>query len=91
MDVRVEPSGPEELAELASAFNALGTRITGMLDNERELVAELSHRLRTQLTSIRLRIEQIDDADTVAELSEDVNELTRVVTGLIEDARGSVV
>jgi len=91
LDVRVEPSGPEELAELASAFNALGTRITGMLDNERELVAELSHRLRTPLTRIRLRIEQIDDADTVAELSEDVNELTRVVTGLIEDARGSVV
>ncbi len=90
LGVRVEPSGPEELVELASAFNALGTRITGMLDQERELVAELSHRLRTPLTRIRLRIEQIDDADTVAELSDDVDELARVVTGLIEDARGSV-
>ena len=91
LEVRVEPTGPEELAELASAFNALGTRITGMLEHERELVAELSHRLRTPLTRIRLRIEQMGDTDTAVELGNDVDELARVVTGLIEDARGSVV
>ena len=89
LDVRVEPVGPPELVELSSAFNALGSRISGMLVHERELVAELSHRLRTPLTRIRLRIEQVSDRAVAAELSEDVDELTRVVTGLIEDARGS--
>lgn len=89
LDVRVEPAGPAELVELSSAFNALGSRIAGMLVHERELVAELSHRLRTPLTRIRLRIEQLPDDAVAAELTGDVEELTRVVSGLIEDARGS--
>ncbi len=91
LQVRVDPSGPRELVELSAAFNALGTRISGMLQHERELSAELSHRLRTPLTRIRLRIEQLDDEAVAAELTEDVNELARVVTALIEDTRGSTV
>ncbi len=88
LDVRVDPTGPEELLDLANAFNALGTRITGMLEHERELAAEMSHRLRTPLTRIRLRVEQMPDADAATELAADVEELTRVVSGLIEETRG---
>src|ERR687886_387621 len=49
LDVRVRPSGPRELVEAGVAFNTMADRIVALLSNERELVADLSHRLRTPL------------------------------------------
>ena len=45
----VEPSGPDELVDLAAAVNNLGGQVSTMLSREREMVADLSHRLRTPL------------------------------------------
>ena len=63
---RVQPEGPEELVDLAGAFNSLGSQVSSMLVRERELVAELSHRMRTPLTKLRLRVDQVDQP-TVAQ------------------------
>ncbi|MDH3293919.1 MAG: HAMP domain-containing histidine kinase [Acidimicrobiia bacterium] len=90
LDVTVEPSGPEELVELAGAFNDLGGQVSSMLAREREMVADLSHRLRTPLTKLRLRVDQVGDPDLVAELRSDVDDLTGVVTGVIREARGAL-
>ncbi|MFI5493457.1 sensor histidine kinase [Actinoplanes sp. NPDC051859] len=57
--VRVEPSGPPELRDAATAFNGMAADLRSLLDAERELAADLSHRLRTPLTALRL------DADTM--------------------------
>ena len=88
LEVRVQPSGPPELAALGGAFNHLGAQVVGMLERERELVAELSHRLRTPLTRLRMRVDQVDDAELAAGLVGDTDELTAVVNGLIAEARG---
>lgn len=54
LSVRVPPEGPPELVEAGRAFNAMADRIRGLLAAERELAADLSHRLRTPLTALRL-------------------------------------
>ncbi len=87
LDARVVPDGPAELVELAVAFNELGARISSMLDHERELVAELSHRLRTPLTALAMRVEQVEDAQVAWDLRADVEWLTTVVNDLIAEAR----
>lgn len=87
----VAPEGPDELVELAGAFNDLGSQVSEMLDRERELVAELSHRLRTPLTKLRLRVDQVGDARVRAELTADVDDVTRVVDEIIREARGALV
>ena len=51
LDTRVEPAGPPEVAEVGEAFNFLAHRLVGLLNAERESVADLSHRLRTPLTA----------------------------------------
>ncbi|WP_189113926.1 HAMP domain-containing protein [Pilimelia terevasa] len=56
---RVAPAGPRELADACAAFNRMADRLAQSRTNERELVADLSHRLRTPLTVLRL------DADTL--------------------------
>jgi len=87
LDARVEPEGPSELIGLGKEINSLGARISTMLDHERELVAELSHRLRTPLTTLRLRLDQVDDQELAARLRADVDDVATEVTAVIQDAR----
>lgn len=90
LSTRVEPDGPPELMELSGAFNSLGSQVSFMLARERELVAELSHRLRTPLTKLRMRVDQVSDNTLADELRNDVEDLTQVVTALIAEARTSL-
>ncbi|WP_319458586.1 HAMP domain-containing sensor histidine kinase [Micromonospora sp. RTP1Z1] len=62
--VRVEPSGPREVAEAGHAFNRMADQLVALRADERELVADLSHRLRTPLTVLRLDAEALESDDT---------------------------
>jgi signal transduction histidine kinase len=64
LGVRIQPSGPRELAEAGYAFNRMADRLITSRTDERELVADLSHRLRTPLTALRLDAEALDPDDT---------------------------
>ncbi|MFG2057872.1 ATP-binding protein [Micromonospora sp. NPDC048930] len=64
LGVRVEPTGPRELAEVGHAVNRMAERLVALRADERELVADLSHRLRTPLTALRLDAEALESDDT---------------------------
>lgn len=87
LDTRVKPGGPEEIAEVGEAFNKLAGRLDALLAAERESVADLSHRLRTPLTALRLQAETLSDPDESSALKEDIAELERQVDELISAAR----
>jgi signal transduction histidine kinase len=90
LSVRINPEGPPEVKQVALAFNRLGDRVGELLEAERELVADLSHRLRTPLTVLRLDAEGLDNAEESRRLADDVDELERAVTGVIRQARKPV-
>ncbi|MEU7875678.1 HAMP domain-containing sensor histidine kinase [Dactylosporangium sp. NPDC049140] len=86
LDVRIDPQGPRELADASFALNLMADRIMALLSNERELVADLSHRLRTPLTALRLDAETLDDSqdadrirDAIAALEVEVDKLIRAM------------
>jgi signal transduction histidine kinase len=87
LDVRVEPSGPRELAEAGLAFNAMAERVKALLASERELVADLSHRLRTPLTALRLDAEVLDDDRAGQRIRHAISNLELEVDELIRAAR----
>ncbi|MET8527504.1 HAMP domain-containing sensor histidine kinase [Micromonospora sp. NPDC005172] len=87
LDARVVPAGPPELREVAGALNHLAARIQVLLLQEREQVADLSHRLRTPLTALRLEAESLRDPDDAARIAAAADGLERAVTGLIQQAR----
>ncbi|MGX4654986.1 ATP-binding protein [Micromonospora sp. SCSIO 07396] len=87
LTARAEPAGPPELREVAGALNHLAARIQVLLREEREQVADLSHRLRTPLTALRLEAESLRDPDDAARVAAAVDGLERAVTGLIRQAR----
>ena len=90
LTVVVEPGGPSELAEVGSAFNSLTGRVSSLMDRERETAADLSHRLRTPLTALKLDIEALSRETDVTRLQRDVESLERAVTHVISEARRSV-
>ena len=87
LEARVEPRGPEEIAEVGEAFNFLAGRLDGLLSAERESIADLSHRLRTPLTALRLQAETLEDRDEAASLLADIDRLELAVDRMIEEAR----
>lgn len=90
LDARVEPAGPPEVVEVGHAFNRLGARIRNLISEERESVADLSHRLRTPLTALRLDAGAAEDPELAAQLAEDLDELERTVDHIIHEARRQV-
>jgi len=90
LSVEVDPRGPSELAEVGAAFNALTGQVTSLMDRERETAADLSHRLRTPLTALKLDIEAVSGQVDVSRLQRDVDELERIVGHIISEARRSV-
>ncbi|WP_405109217.1 HAMP domain-containing histidine kinase [Micromonospora sp. NBC_01405] len=87
LDARVTPAGPAELREVAGALNHLAGRIQVLLAQEREEVADLSHRLRTPLTALRLEAESLREPQEATRIAAAVDGLERAVTGLIRQAR----
>jgi signal transduction histidine kinase len=87
LDVRVDPSGPRELAEAGVAFNVMADRVVALLSNERELVADLSHRLRTPLTALRLDAETLDDGQGAERIRHAISALEVEIDQLIRAAR----
>jgi two-component system OmpR family sensor kinase len=49
----IVPQGPYEVRELARAFNAMNTRVQTSQKSQREFVANVSHELKTPLTSVQ--------------------------------------
>ncbi len=87
LDARVSSAGPAELREVGGALNHLAGRIQELLVQEREQVADLSHRLRTPLTALRLEAESLRDPQDAARVTGAVDGLERAVTGLIRQTR----
>jgi signal transduction histidine kinase len=61
-------AGPPEVRDLAASFNSMADRLEQLVDRQRAFAGTASHQLRTPLTALRLRLEQL--AADVAEVDE---------------------
>jgi signal transduction histidine kinase len=87
---RAAVAGPEETQELARALNGLADRTVDLLAAERASVADLSHRLRTPVTALRLDVEAVEDPELSARLSEHIGTLQRSIDAIVKEARRPV-
>jgi signal transduction histidine kinase len=84
---RAPTDGPREVAEVGVALNRLADRIDELIADERETVADLSHRLRTPLTTLRLDAEALHDPVEAERVGVHVMGLERMLTAVIHAAR----
>jgi signal transduction histidine kinase len=90
-------AGPPEIRALAERFNEMVARLEVLIRSQQEFVADASHQLRTPLTALRLRLENLARdvrPDGAAQLDGALAEASRLgglVDGLLSLARADAV
>ncbi|MEM7652974.1 MAG: ATP-binding protein [Pseudomonadota bacterium] len=83
-----KPEGATEVRRAAAAFNQMRARIERQMRQRTEMLAGVSHDLRTPLTRMKLQLAMISDAQGADDLATDVAELERMIEGYLMFARG---
>jgi two-component system, OmpR family, osmolarity sensor histidine kinase EnvZ len=83
---RVE--GAVEIRQAAIAFITMRDRIQRQIRQRTQMLAGVSHDLRTPLTRMKLALELLPSDPAVEELKSDVGEMERMVHGYLDFARG---
>jgi two-component system OmpR family sensor kinase len=72
--------GPAEIGRAANAFNVMQSRLRSFVDDRTAMVGAISHDLRTPLTRLRFRIEEVDDDDVRHDMTSEVEEMEAMIT-----------
>ena len=80
--------GALEVRQAAAAFIQMRNRIQRQIRQRTEMLAGVSHDLRTPLTRMKLALELIKDDPVAAELKSDVADMERLVNLYLDFARG---
>ena len=81
------PRGPDDVAALIVAFNALRLRVGGMLDEKDRMLGAIGHDLRTPLAALRVRIESVEDETDRARMIDTIAEMNRTLDDILSLAR----
>jgi signal transduction histidine kinase len=81
-------TGPIEVARAARAFNTMQGRLIEFLRSRTQLLAAMSHDLKTPITRLRLRSELLDDPKLRDRYGQDLAELEAMVGSTLEFLRG---
>ena len=80
--------GATEVRQAATAFNLMRDRLLRQISQRTEMLAGVSHDLRTPLTRMKLQLAMLKDGPDVAELKADVAEMETMIDGYLAFARG---
>jgi len=84
---------PEEMRALGEAFNQMAERLEDLVSAQSRFVADASHQLRSPLTALRLRLENLEAeldpvaGESMAAVGREVARLSRLVDGLLVISR----
>jgi signal transduction histidine kinase len=80
--------GPTEVRQAAQAFNRMQSRLVRYIEDRTQVLAAMSHDLKTPLTRLRLRAELLDDDDMRQRFERDLREMESMVTDALAALRG---
>ena len=83
-----KPEGATEVRQAASAFMAMRERILRQIRQRTDMLAGVSHDLRTPLTRMRLQVEMLGQVSGADDLKGDIAEMEHMLEGYLAFARG---
>lgn len=87
----VEETGPSEVKALSIAFNDMQRRVKRLVDDRTQTLAAISHDLKTPLTRLRLRSEDISDTDLTRAMAADLAEMETMLDSTLAFLRGNQI
>jgi two-component system, OmpR family, osmolarity sensor histidine kinase EnvZ len=85
---KFKPEGATEVRQAAVAFIAMRERIQRHLTQRTEMLAGVSHDLRTPLTRMKLQLELAPEASGLTNLKDDLSEMEIMLSGYLDFAKG---
>ncbi len=82
-----EPQGPEDVARLIAAHNAMEGRIIALLDEKDVMLGAIGHDLKTPLAALRVRIESVEDDHERDRMARTIEDITRTLDDILSLAR----
>ncbi|MFM8989611.1 MAG: ATP-binding protein [Alphaproteobacteria bacterium] len=82
------PSGASEVRQAGAAFVVMRERLRRFMLQRTEMLAGISHDLRTPLTRMKLELALLDESPSVAGLRADVTDMERMVESYLAFVRG---
>ena len=83
----LKSSGALEIRQTANAFNQMRTRIKRFLKQRTDMLAGVSHDLRTPLTRMKLQVSLLKDEKAKSELELDISEMTAMLDSYVSFVR----
>ena len=83
----LQSSGASEIRQTANAFNQMRTRIKRFLKQRTDMLAGVSHDLRTPLTRMKLQLSLLKEEKAKKELELDINEMTAMLNSYVSFVR----
>ncbi|WP_336072305.1 ATP-binding protein [Nitratireductor rhodophyticola] len=80
-------TGPSEVREAARAFNEMQRQVRRLVENRAHMLAAISHDLRTPLTTVRLRAENVTDPELRSKMLAALNEMDTMLSSTLAFAR----
>lgn len=90
MDMNAPPmptEGPLEVRELGEAFNEMQSRLKRLVTDRTQMLAAISHDLRTPITRLKLRAESISNKDQYEKTVADLNVMDQMIGSILAFAR----
>ena len=86
-DGQLLAEGPDDIARLIAAHNAMEDRIALLLDEKDVMLGAIGHDLKTPLAALRVRIESVDDEGERARMAATIEDITRTLDDILSLAR----
>jgi protein-histidine pros-kinase len=83
-----DASGPTEVRQASKVFNQMQMRLKQQMDDRNRFLAAVSHDLRTPLTRLKLRAENIDKPELKSDVQRDINEMSSIINTTLDYLRG---
>lgn len=77
-------NGPQEVRELATAFNEMQQRVKRLVDDRTLTVAAISHDLKSPLARVQLRLEDYPEDDLRRQIEADLDEMLAMIDSSLE-------
>ena len=83
----VSEEGPREVSQLARAFNGMQRRLRSFVQDRTEMLAAISHDLRTPITRLRLRADFVEDEEQRGKILADLEQMEAMIAATLSFAR----